>query len=178
MKKAVVSVAMLVLGLFVGLMVAGCSDDHGVATPPPSTVGAPNPPLPADILPAAFEPGQRGALGNLKVTVRPTDIATAGVTTLEVDVENGALEPVTVDSGWFRLYLRDGSSVLASRATGPLVGQSLASAATTTLVLTFEHRADVEPLMLLVDGSWDERVNSGGFLLEATPSTTTPTSGG
>ena len=30
MKKAVVSVAMLVLGLFVGLMVAGCSDDRGV----------------------------------------------------------------------------------------------------------------------------------------------------
>ncbi|MEY2756102.1 MAG: hypothetical protein RJB65_2460 [Actinomycetota bacterium] len=178
MRRAVVSVVMLLVGLFVGLMVAGCSGDSDqAATTTVATLGDPVPPLPADILPAAFEPGQRGALGNLKATVRPSADGGPGVTVIEVVVENGALVPVVVDTAWFRLYLADGSSVLAAEASGPLVGQELASEATTTVVLTFEHDAEVEPLMLLLDGSWDDRVNSGGFLLEPSATTTPVTSG-
>lgn len=165
MRRALAHLLVLVVGLVVGVLVSGCSGDDTASTASTAPLlGEPTPPLPADILPDAFPPGQRAALGNLKVTLRVLT-ATADETDIELGLENGALVPATFDPDTFRLYFTDGSSMLADEASGPSLSGPVASGTATTLQLTFRHPDGRTPLMVLVDGSADDRINSAGFLL-------------
>lgn len=177
MRRALAHLLVLLVGLVVGVLVSGCSgDDADTTASTVPVIGEPSPPLPVDVLPDAFPPGQRAALGNLKVTLTVESTAPEE-TVVELELENGALAPATYDAGIFRLYFTDGTSMLADVASGPDLGSEVASGASTTVRLAFEHPDGRTPLMLLVDGSADDRINSAGFLLAENGSAPTGTTG-
>lgn len=159
---------------------AGCSDDGGSAaggTAPPSTVAddgsfTPEPALPADVNAIPYVLGDLVALGNLSLQVAGVDdegpVAGAEGTrrvTIELEVTNGALEPVRLDDDDLRVYVADGRS--APAADLGTLGDDIASAATATEDLAFEIPAS-SPLMALVFDSsgHGDRVASGLIALD------------
>lgn len=157
-------------------LVAGCSDSDGSASADAPIVEAepedfaPDPALPADVNPVPYLIGDRVALGNLAIRVvevrDPAGSATStDLRSIEVDVEitNGALEPVSVDPGSLLVYVDTG---VGTAPDGDL-GGPLASEETIEHTLRYEVPAASPLLALVFDGAdYGDRVSSGLIALD------------
>ena len=138
------------------LGVLGCSSDDATPTPDREQVGAPNPPLPAEVNAIPFTVGAVAAVGNADVRMQLADDATTtddDVFVLDVWVQSGALEPFTLRPDMFRVYTVDGVSY-TPEAIGeiPQFGSAtLNTGETYSGLLAVRIPTGSEPAMFLVD---------------------------
>jgi hypothetical protein len=169
-----VALAAALLAVFT---LSGCSDDEPVASTTTIAAFDPQPPFPVDANAVPFAVGELAALGNVSARVvsvtDPYEDAEADVSNrfvgVDVDVENGALEPVTLEASSFLAYDETGASHTPDEsASDPSIfATPLASAATRSGTLVFEVPADTALLFLVFDGeAYGERVLDGIFVLD------------
>ena len=163
-----------VVVLILGSALAACADGEPAAAPATtvgSALGDPVPPLPPDVNAVPYFIDDVVALGNVKLRILDIEgldpIPTASTVRLEIDIENGALDPVSIDPTSLRLYSRDGSSTTPTADTAAiLAATTIPSATWTAFDLDFAVEPSSEPFLLLFDGrSYGERVNSGAIAL-------------
>lgn len=139
------------------LGVSGCSsDDEATPTPDREQVGAPNPPLPAEVNAIPFTVGAVAGLGNAEVRMQLADdssITDEDVFLLDVWVKNGALEPFTLRPDMFRVYTVDGTSYTPEAVgdTARFGEATLSVGETYSGLLAVRIPTDSEPAMFLAD---------------------------
>lgn len=178
-RGAVRFIAGVALSTSVLWSIAGCSsDDSSDSSQPPSTVQAdaedflPDPRLPADINPIPFLVGDEVALGNASirvVEVRDPDGEPEGEgsrrVAIDVELTNGALEPVTFDPDTIRAYVDTGESATPTDASD--FDDPVASRDALATTLQFDVPAEAALLALVFDGtSYGDRVSSGLIALD------------
>ena len=90
-----------------------CSSESSSPTTVPEQIGTPTPPIPSEVNAIPFTVGAVAAAGNAKVSMNiPTEAieASEDYFFLDVQVTNGALEPITLRPDMFLVYTLDGLS--------------------------------------------------------------------
>jgi len=135
------------------------------------SAGDPDPPLPPDLLPVPFEPGQLASVGNIQFivdeVVGPSDApTTATPLTVELRLRNASRTTLSVDPGAFRLYYVSGASSTPGSSGGTAFGADLDPDTWGEGSLAFEVPAGERPVMVVFDGSsLGDQVLSGAVVV-------------
>lgn len=144
----------------------GSTASTGPGSSSVASIAEPVPPLPADISPVIYGVGELAAMGNVQAVLRSWNRGSDAVE-LVVDLENGALDDVTLRAESFRIYVADGSSVRPTNDSADALEVAFSSGERRTVTLTFDVARAAEIVLLVFDGAlYGDRVSSVSFALD------------